>query len=184
MTWLHEGEQLRYALAKPLPNGCQVLHLTPLELLDKLAKLIPPRRKHRLRYYGVLAPNAPLRNAVTAQADKVVTATIPTAPKSADEVESRQNHGARFLWATLLARIYEVLPLVCPHCGAEMRIVAAITDKPSIEGILIHIGETQRPPPITPARAPPEWEWDFDQRPLGDAVEPIPDYEFDQRISW
>ena len=58
--------------------------------------------KPRLRYYGVFAPNAPLRKAVTAQADMAVDATIPTAQKSADEMESRQNHGARFLWAALL----------------------------------------------------------------------------------
>jgi len=184
LNWLRAGEQLSYALPKPMPNGCLVLHLTPLELLDKLAKLIPPPRKHRLRYYGVFAPNAPLRKAVTAQADMAVDATIPTAPKSTDEMESRPNHDARYLWAALLARIYEVLPLVCPHCGAEMRLIAAITDKPSIERILSHIGEPRRPPRVTPARGPPEWEWDFDQWSMTDAVEHIPDYEFDQRISW
>jgi hypothetical protein len=62
----------------------------------------------------------------------------------------------------LRVRIYEVLPLVCPHCGTEMRLIAAITDKPSIERILSHIGEPRRPPRVTPARGPPEWEWDFD----------------------
>ena len=184
LNWLREGEQLSYALPKPLPNGCQVLHLTPLELLDKLAKLIPPPRKHRLRYYGVFAPNAPLRKVVTAQIDKAVASTIPTAPKNANETESRPNHGACYLWAALLARIYEVLPLVCPHCGAEMRLIAAITDKPSIERILIHMGESGRPPPITPARGPPGWEWDFGQRPVEEVIETIPAYQFDQRISW
>jgi hypothetical protein len=39
--------------------------LTPLELIERLAALIPPPRRHRHRYYGVLAPNAPLRSAVT-----------------------------------------------------------------------------------------------------------------------
>lgn len=182
LTWLRDGEQLSYRLPKPLPNGHQDLHLTPLELLEKLSKLIPPPRKHRHRYYGVLAPNAPLRKAVTAQAGTAVSA-IPT-KASAKEMEPSQSRGARYLWAALLARIYEVLPLICPHCGAEMRLIAAITDKPSIERILIHIGETPKPPPITPARGPPQWERDFDQRPMGDAVEPIPDYQFDQRISW
>jgi len=143
---------------------------------------IPPPRKHRLRYYGVLAPNAPLRKAVTAQADTAVTA-IPT-QASAKEMEPSQNRGARYLWAALLARIYEVLPLNCPHCGAEMRLIAAITDKPSTKRILTHIGEPGRPLPTSPARGPPEWEWEFDQQPLAQAVEPIPDYEFDQRISW
>ena len=50
--------------------------------------------------------------------------------------------------ATLLARIYEVLPLICPHCGAEMRMIAAITDRPTIERILLHIGQSPRPPPL------------------------------------
>ena len=77
-------------------------------------------------------------------------------------MESRQSPSARYLWAVLLARIYEALPLICPHCGAEMRLIAAITDKPSIERILSHIGEPRRPPRVTPARGPPECEWDFD----------------------
>ena len=133
--------------------------------------------KPRHRYYGVLAPNAPLRKRVTAQAGTAVTAIPPKA--SPKEMEPLQNHGARYLWAALLARIYEVLPLICTHCGAEMRLIAAITDKPSIERILIHIGEPARPPPVSPARGPPEWEWDFDQRPVEEVIAAIPDYEFD-----
>ena len=42
--------------------------LTPLELIQRLAALIPPPRRHRHRDCGVLAPNAPLRSAVTALA--------------------------------------------------------------------------------------------------------------------
>ena len=165
-----------------MPNGCQVLDLSPLELLEKLSKLIPPPRKHRHRYYGVLAPNAPLRKAVTAQASSIVK-DMP-AKEISKETEPCQSRGARYLWAALLARIYEVLPLICPHCGAEMRLIAAITDQPSIARILTHIGEPGKPPPITPARGPPEWEWDIDQSPLAEVIEAIPEDQFDQRISW
>ena len=44
------------------------LVLTPLELINRIAQLVPPPRTHRHRYYGVLAPNSPLRPAVTAMA--------------------------------------------------------------------------------------------------------------------
>ena len=44
------------------------LHLTPLELIDRIAALVPPPRTHRHRHFGVLAPNSPLRAAVTAMA--------------------------------------------------------------------------------------------------------------------
>ena len=54
-------DQLLYRLPKPQPDGCTELHLTPLELIARLAALIPPPRIHRHRHHGVLAPNAPLR---------------------------------------------------------------------------------------------------------------------------
>ncbi len=67
LEWADDGrEKLRYRLPKPLADGQTELILTPLELLERLALLIPPQRRHRHRYYGVLAPNAPLRPAVTA----------------------------------------------------------------------------------------------------------------------
>ena len=34
---------------------------------------------------------------------------------------------AHYLWAVLIARIYEVFPLLCPLCGGQMRIIAFIT---------------------------------------------------------
>ena len=37
---------------------------------------------------------------------------------------------ARFAWALLLARIYEYLPLFCPQCGGDMRIIAFIDEPP------------------------------------------------------
>ncbi len=41
----------------------------------------------------------------------------------------------------LLARIYEINPLVCPRCGGEMKIIALITEVEPIGRILRHIGE-------------------------------------------
>ena len=63
-----DAEHLVYESPKPGPGGRVSQILTPLELMDRLAALIPPPRRHRHRYYGVLAPNSPLRSAVTALA--------------------------------------------------------------------------------------------------------------------
>ena len=57
---------LVYRLPKPATDGRTELILTPLEFLDRIAALIPPPRRHRHRYHGVVAPNSPLRQAVTA----------------------------------------------------------------------------------------------------------------------
>ena len=64
----HDAEHLVYPIPKPRPDGPRTLVLTPLALIDKVAALVPSPRVHRHRYYGVLAPNAPLRAAVTALA--------------------------------------------------------------------------------------------------------------------
>ena len=36
----------------------------------------------------------------------------------------RSVRSARYAWALLLARIYEVFPLICPKCGGETKIIA------------------------------------------------------------
>ena len=71
------------------------LHLTPLELIDRIAALVPPPRTHRHRYFGVLAPNSPLRAAVTALAAPAKQVVVQTDPairgEGAPEVV-RQGH--------------------------------------------------------------------------------------------
>ncbi|MBT5329534.1 MAG: hypothetical protein HOL51_25785, partial [Gemmatimonadetes bacterium] len=42
----------------PWSDGTTHRLLSPLELIEKLAALIPPRRLNLVRYHGILAPNA------------------------------------------------------------------------------------------------------------------------------
>ena len=67
-----------------------------------------------------------------------------------------------------------------------MRILAFVTDTASVTRILQHLGEPVQPPPVSPARGPPEWAAPFDQSPAFDpsAAEPAPSFEFDQTLSW
>jgi hypothetical protein len=53
-----DAQRLIYRLPKPGPDGRAELILSPLELIQRLAALIPPPGAHRHRYHGVLAPNA------------------------------------------------------------------------------------------------------------------------------
>ena len=152
------ADRVVYRLPKPQRDGTTSLTLPPLELIDHLAALIPPPRRHRHRYHGVLAPNAPLRAAAIAFGREVVDATGAPAAVSSPPPASKTRSPARYLWVMLLTRLFESLPLVCPNCGADMRIIAFITETAPVEQILNHIGEQPRPPPITPARGPPAWD--------------------------
>ena len=52
---------------------------------------------------------------------------------------------------------------------------------------LDHIGEPSRPPPIAAARGPPEWELeegDLDDQQWDVPVDPQPEFNFDQTVSW
>ena len=92
---------------------------------------------------------------------------------------------ARYVWALLLARIYAVLPLVCPLCCGEMKIIAFINEAVVIREILGHLGEPTAPPTLMPARGPPLWELPGSEPDERDPqAQPAPDYEFDQRIAW
>lgn len=60
------------------------LHLSPLELIARIAALEPPPRTHRHRCFGVLAPNSPHRAAVVTLAAPMQRATAePAQPGTA-----------------------------------------------------------------------------------------------------
>jgi hypothetical protein len=194
-----DTQRLIYHLPKPAPDGRTQLILSPLELIGRIAALVPPPRQHRHRYYGVLAPNAPLRPAVTAMAPQAVAKVSERLGDSAvaaaadDPPPDVWRSPARYLWAVLLARIYETFPLMCPHCGAEMWIIAFITETAAVRGILEHIGEPADPPRIASARGPPQWyedagvvqNWDDESATEDDSLaQAEPEYEFDQRVTW
>jgi len=87
-----DGEHLEYWFKKPSPTGELKLRLTPLELLDKLAQLIPPPRKHRHHYHGVLAPNSPSRKQVTAHAGKRLKSGEALASDENDEINQASSN--------------------------------------------------------------------------------------------
>jgi signal transduction histidine kinase/ligand-binding sensor domain-containing protein len=128
--------------------------LAPLELLDRLAALIPPPRRHRHHFAAAFAPHASLRARVTACAGKPVTDTaIAIVPRPDPTLPAATRRGASIHWARLLARIYENRPLACPRCRGEMRLIAFLIEPRSIRA----------PPELEPAGS-----FAFDQSPPWD----------------
>ena len=65
-----------------------------------------------------------------------------------------------------------------------MKIIAFLTDPPTVEAILLHLDLPHKPPPVAPARGPPQAEISFDQTPDFDPAdaEPAPNLEFDHSL--
>jgi hypothetical protein len=129
----------RYVLRPPLartrlhrrPDGLLILTLrraysdgttefvfSELELVEKLAALVPPARKNLISYHGVLAPNHGWR--------KVVVPHTPPAESRGTLRKDPPKHRSRWHpWADLLWRVFEVDGLACP-CGRRLVLHAVV----------------------------------------------------------
>ena len=137
--------------------------MSPEELLEKLAALVPPPRLNLARYHGVLAPNAADRGQIVpgpkpGPKEEVEASAEPTS--EGERTPAQRRH--RLAWAVLLARVFQFDLTECPACGGRMKIVAAVTDARSVRRYLEGVGLPSRAPPIAPARPPPQQEFDLE----------------------
>ena len=109
----------------------------PLDLMSKLAALIPRPRANTLRFHGVYAPNSHFRSDVVPDLPNSQSAGACGHHQDPDEPEHRYH---RLLWADLLARVHVVDVFRCPRCSSKMQRIAWITDADTIHKILNAVG--------------------------------------------
>src|SRR5256712_5812258 len=137
---------LVYTCTKPWSDGTTGMTLSPLELLEKLAALVPLSRVHLVRYGGCLAPHSSRRGAIT-----------PTPRQQGVEGDDATTGSPRWSWARLLKRVFALDMATCPFCRqGSLRMIAAITQAEVIRKMLRHLKLSADPPPLASARAPPE----------------------------
>jgi hypothetical protein len=137
-------------LKTPWRDGTSHLALEPVELLAKLAALIPRPYVNLIVYHGVLAPNAKWRReVVNFGRPQVERASPATTPKKVAASYNRT-------WAELMRRGLDIDVLQCPDCGGRLRFVGAIMLSSAIRRILRHLDLPSDPVELAPARAPPE----------------------------
>ena len=94
-----------------------------------------------------------MRNQVVADAKKRPKLSVPPIVKeTAKRVEK-----VSFGWAKLIARIYEINPLVC-ECGKELKIITFVTHPLEIRRLLSRIGWPTAVPVFDPPYERPEWD--------------------------
>jgi hypothetical protein len=133
---------LVYTFTKPWADGTTGITLSPLELLEKLAALVPLPRVHLVRYGGCLAPHSHLRRTIR-----------PTPRQQGLDGEDAHPGTPYWPWARLLGRVFSLDMTTCPFCRrGALRIIAVITQESVITRILRHLQLASVPPPIAPAR--------------------------------
>jgi hypothetical protein len=134
-------------LKKPWRDGTTQLCFEPLAFVERLASLVPRPRVHQLTYHGVLAPAAALR-------DHVVPS--PPSQRAQGEGFAAEACDPRYSWAELMKRVFSLDVLRCHACGNRRQMIALITQPEVIRRILVHLGLPPDPPPLAPARSPPQ----------------------------
>lgn len=127
-------------LKTPWSDGTSKIILSPLELIERLVALIPPPRKHMIRYAGVFAPNSHFREQIR-----------PKALENSIVSEKSKHTGCRKNWAQLMKRVFDVDVLQCPRCQSQMQMIAFITEGQVIRDILGSVGLATAPPKIARA---------------------------------
>ena len=136
------NSDLVYTFTHPWSDGTTGNRLSPMELLEKLAALVPLPRVHLVRYGGCLAPHSHLRGAI-----------IPTPRQQGVDEEQTEPASPRWSWARLLKRVFALDMARCPWCQrGSLRIITAITHGEVIRKILRHLKFAVDPPPIALAR--------------------------------
>ncbi len=133
---------LVYTFTHPWSDGTMGIRLSPLELLEKLAALVPLPHVHLVRYGGCLAPHSHLRGAIR-----------PTLRQQGLDGAEAPTGTPYWPWARLLGRVFGLDMATCPFCRrGTLRIIAVITQESVITRILRHLQLASVPPPIAPAR--------------------------------
>jgi hypothetical protein len=93
------------------------------------------------------------RRGVVPQGLEVQEQATDAAVAAEGEVETVQAGPHRIGWARLLKRVFDIDMQHCPNCGGgDLKIIAAILERPVIEKILTHLGLDPQPPPRGRAR--------------------------------
>ena len=160
---LHLGAngQVIYTLKKPYDDGTTAISMSPMELMERLASLVPRPKVHLTRFAGVFAPHYKYRAMVVPKPPQQPELPAPGATKPSK---------ARISRARLLKRVFGIDVETCHLCSAPMKIIAAIDDPAVIKKILSHLGLPTAPPTLWPARGPPATAPDDFQQ--------LPDFDF------
>ncbi|MEZ5659387.1 MAG: transposase [Burkholderiaceae bacterium] len=141
--------QVRLRLKTPWTDGTTHLVLSPIQLMQRLAALVPRPRLHLIRFHGVLAPNARLRARCARSAGA-------RARRTGRRTRRRRAKRARAHWLGAPAQAsvrYRHDPLSELRAG-KLKILAAILERAAIEKILNHLGIDAQAPPRGKARMP------------------------------
>jgi hypothetical protein len=141
-----DDETVRIDFKKPWSDGTACVDLAPLALIARLAALVPPPKRHTVRYFGVLSSHATSRSDVVPE---------PTEPAPAPTEQDKPKNTSRYIsWSELLRRTFGI-EILCTKCKSQLRLIALIKTEDLAKKILTAMHLPVDSPQLRPARPPP-----------------------------
>jgi hypothetical protein len=108
-----------------------------MDFIASLTQFIPPWGVRYIHYYGLYSSRCKARWQRLPHVARLAPAAwkeshaqqLPADP-GPPKAQLVPHRACRSAWARLIAKVYEVDPLICPRCGSEMKLIALITDPP------------------------------------------------------
>ncbi len=162
---LDEQGRVIYRLRRRRKDGADTLVLDPVDLVARLAALLPPPKMHGLTYCGIFGPAAKDRAAIVpSPQERPPDCPRPSPPESAEPTPrpeaGERRARKRLSWASLLERCFAVDVTRCGKCGGAMRLIALIEDRAVAKKILDPLGLRSTAPPLASARPEPQAAFD------------------------
>lgn len=170
------GGDVLIKLKRRWTDGTTHLRFSGVELVERLAALIPSPRLNLIRFGGCFAPRHRLRARVVAQAPAakkgveqkaLEVVTNPSGMNSeivATDISTLKKKIYRLSWSKLLARVFREDVTKCKNCGETLKITDAVLDRGAITRTLKSLGlPTEVPTFFPPSRAPPFEQRGYDQ---------------------
>jgi hypothetical protein len=151
-----EDGRIAWRMKRPLPEGTTHLLFTGLELLRRVASLVPPPRANLTRFHGVFAPGAKLRPFLVPQAG---AEEASVEPEAAGSKEPKKERTPRVDWAQLLRRTFGFDVFTCQRSGGRRRVLAYLTAPGGVRAIVEHLGLPSWPAQLAPAQGPAQLAW-------------------------
>jgi hypothetical protein len=127
------GGEYRILLKTPWSDGTTSIRLSLLEVMERLAALVPPPRAHQVLYHGVFAPNAKYRK-------EILPKYRNPKPKGKHLKLVRKEKASAISrhvpWSQLLWRVFGVAGWCCRNCGRLMELRAVVIRPPATTKII------------------------------------------------
>ncbi len=137
--------RVQVSFKRPWSDGTVGVEFSRVELVERLAALVPPRGSNTVLYHGVLSARSRFRSRVPGPS--AGPSLVEPAGGLSGRLTRRPVGRSRWVsWRRLLWRVFAVDGFACPRCGEGMR-VRGVVLPPATLTVLSGLARSARGPP-------------------------------------